>query len=242
MVSTHFLMTGGSNMKKNKYIMYVIVAVNTFLINVGCQPQAGKLPNIPSGNELTFLYINAELQGNVSGYKCKGTTNKIAENMQDCGGEQNVESVLFDQSSPIYSLTIEQKVSDTMSGKNTIGSWVGKVSFPPSILTTYGNSALIPLKCHDCTLDIEGSSFNVSNMLLSSDGSLPKIAPSNLVNSTARQRLRTVGCLKLVETSGKGSYANKQGTICGTSTLRIDENLHGAGSANYKIELHNLRV
>jgi hypothetical protein len=88
------------------------------------------------------------------------------------------------------------------------------------------------------SVTLSGSTFAVTTPI---DITRHAFSDNNAGNATpdGAFKLRFIGCIRLIETSGLGAYANKRGFMCGNTIVSFDQNLNANGSSNYRIALHN---
>jgi hypothetical protein len=193
---------------------------------------------------ITDIHVKSDIQGGIGGFKCVGDPNTIVASIQDCGGEQNVETIVYPYSGPIYAQAIS-----TFSGEPTgVHSRIGEVdaiALLPASFLQLGSTPVeqlgstVPWECDSCTISINGSVFrNRSEMPLNSlvytgFGSIENPdAPTNI-------SLRLGGCAGLEEISGAGPYANMVGTICVNGTLSIASDFTSVGGSACTVVLHD---
>lgn len=216
-----------------------------------CQdPLAGYkkvLPPLDGESEnINVTYVVSDFTGNISGFRCVGSTNVVAD-MMDCGGPQNVDVILWDQVADVYSQLVNPNTADVMGASKIVGSLNATVAFPP-IFFQLMNSPMqdiantLPWTCENCVLNINGSTFTDMNSTATpmpmTGRAFSGLGPVDTSDSELIQ-MRMAGCSALQETSGKGAYANKKGTICVNGLVKFKPDFSGMGSSNCSIVLHD---
>jgi hypothetical protein len=205
------------------------------------QPPQKTAGSIEINRDLAHIAI--DFQSSVSGYHCVGAPSVTVATVADCGGENKVETVLFKQTKDVQDTRIEANTQDTLGSPVVAGALDATITIPAAIIDLAADPTQ-PLSdplfwdCENCTMTLSGSRFTITTPLNTTRRAF--VDDHIRVGTTAGQfNLRMMGCMRLIETSGLGTYANKRGFMCGSNLVSFDQNLNGTGISNYRIMLRN---
>ena len=193
---------------------------------------------------VTEVHVKSDIQGGIGGYRCVGDAINLVANVQDCGGVQNVETIVYPYAGEVYAQSISAASGEATGFHTRVGRVDATALLPGAVLQigtapVAGFGATVPWQCENCTITVNGSVFRyredmpLNALVYTGFGAIEDLNnPNNLA-------LRLGGCAGLTEVSGQGLYANKVGTICVNGTLSFAEDFTSIGGSACTIVIHD---
>lgn len=190
-------------------------------------------PNTPS---LTVVNTISDVSGQIGGFV--DSSGNISGDMND---PDNV-SILYPIAGEVYATFTDGRTGETLGSFKQVGTISATALFDVSFFGLMGDWSELPqtmpwTMTDDFAMKISGSTFQFVEEL--TGRAFPQLGPVEDPMVTGTMALRMSGCAGLRETSGKGEYANKVGTLCLNGTFTFDQAFNGKGVSNCSIAIHD---